>query len=328
MQEVDEMVNEMQHELTNFDVSLRNGHKSIQQITKMMDSLVIQIQSANSVELKSILGNVKDIAKRYRNLEYDTISLVKNTSVVAEDVRTAAQGAIDDELTTAEAFESMNKDFEGLSNSMTKALECHSDIAKELRDQAEESKKAKGRNDQLQATALERKEDAEIFGLMAIPGACLLATPVMGASRAAARVDNKALKVVAGAGGAIGGLVGGVLLTALTPIFAAWAIRCAVLGSGWSETFQDLSDRILSVEAAINGSALHLSCIRSMLTQLDEKVSKCDASKSKGLLRIQFKKILNSCTKLEESCNQYLLSLQSTKNNQEMLSTSNNMDHN
>jgi hypothetical protein len=328
LQEVDEMVNKMQHELTNFDVSLRNGHKSIQQITKMMDSLVMQMRSANSVELKSILKNVKDIAKRYRNLEYDTISLVKNTSVVCEDVRTAAQGAVNGELTTAEAFQSMSNDFEGLSNSMTKAIECHSDIAKELRDQAEESKKAKERNDQLQAIALERKEDAEIYGALAIPGAALLSTPVWAASGAAARVDNKALKVVVGAGGAVGGLVGGVLLTALTPVFAAWAIRCAVLGSGWSGTFQDLSDQILSVEAAIHDSALHLSCIRSMLAQLDEKVSKCDSSKSKGLLRMQFKKILNSCADLEKSCNQYLISLQSTKNNQEMLSTSNNMDHN
>jgi hypothetical protein len=209
---------------------------------------------------------------------------------------------------------------------MTKAIECHSDIAKELRDQAEESKKAKERNDQLQAIAIERKEDAETFGMLAIPGACLLGTPLWAASKAAGMVDNKALKGLVGIGGAVGGLVGGVLLTAVTPLFAAWAVRCAVLGRGWSKTFQDLSDQILSVEAAINDSAQHLSCIRSMLTQLDEKVSKCDTSKSKGLLRVQFKKILNSCADLEKSCEQYLLSLRSTKNNQDMFLTSNNMD--
>ncbi|UJR13626.1 hypothetical protein I4U23_000639 [Adineta vaga] len=178
----------MQHELTNFVTSLRNGHKSIRQINKMMDSLINEIESANSAELKTILKSVKEIAKRYRSLESDTVSLVKSTSVVCEDVRMAVQGALDDELTTTEAFESMSKDFEGLSNRT--------------------------------------------------------------------------------------------LLTVVTPLFAAWAVRCAILGSGWSETFQDLSDQILSVEAAINDSALHLMSIRSMLDQLDEKVSKCDVSKS------------------------------------------------
>lgn len=318
------MVTEMQQNLVSFDGSLRAGHQSIQEINKQMDSLIAQIQSVNSSELSSILGNVKEIAKRYNLLETDTISLIKTTSAVAGDVSMAAQSALNGELTTAEALQSMNRDFEGLENRMTKVIERHAEVAKELRDQADNAKKAKERNDQLEAYTLKLNQDAETFGALAIPGVMLIKAPILVASEAAGAVDNKALKIVAGIGGAVGGLIGGVVMTALTPIFAVLALHCAWASTGWSQNFADLSQQILAVEAAIINSNNHLSVIRGMLPQLDEKISQFDQIKTNPLLKKQLKKILTSCAELKKNCSQYLLSVQGVRYNQPMLLKSTN----
>ena len=307
--------------MAGYQASLQKGHQSIKQINKMMDSLIVQIQSANSAELKAILNNVEEIARRYRLLESETVSLVQKSKSVSSDVRMAAEGALNDELTFAEALESMNQDFDRLSKSMQKTIESHSDITKELRDQADNAKEAKERNDQLGANVRELKDQAKNFGILAVPGVSIVNGPVVGAMMAADAVDNKALKVIAGVGGAVGGLLGGVVMTALTPVFAGWAIRCAVLAGKWSGTFNDLSGQILEVEQAISGSSRYLSSISAMITELAEKISKCDSSKTKALLKLQFKKIIQSSEELHISCVQYLGSLHLTRNNEALFST-------
>ncbi|CAF0789357.1 unnamed protein product [Adineta steineri] len=276
----------------------------------MMESLIRQIKASNAKELRTILDNVMEIAVRYRKLEQDTISIIQQTSIVGEQVRLTAESALVDEMCAADAFAEMNHDFQGLSNSLDKAVNDHCQISEDLQQQASEANIAKEKNDNLAAIAKERRSTAIAFGVCAVPGTFVLAGPVVGACAAVEAVDNKVLKVVAGAGGAIGGLFAGIAATVLTPLLAVWALRCAILGTKWSATFDDVSAKILEVEAAINKSTGCLSAVQGTLKMLGEKATKYDSSASKPRLSLQYKKIIQSCNILSKNCDDYRQSLQ------------------
>lgn len=295
--------------LENYGRSLQICHKGLRQINTMMDDLMRQIQVHNSSELKTILKDLEKIAKRYRLLEYNTLGLVTKTNMACDDVRSAAEAALQEELTALEAIQCMNQDFQGLQKSMKEILERHSDISTDLKLQAQLAREAKERNDELQQLAEERRDDAETFGIVAIPGVALLGGPVVGAKLASEAVDNAALKVLAGVGGAVGGLLGGIVTTLISPLLAGWAIRCAVLGRKWSETFTDLSDRILDVEQAIADSACHLVDINTAIGQIEEHVARCSKSTSPGLFKMHLKRIIGSCQTLTNHCEEYRASL-------------------
>jgi len=282
----------------------------VRSINKMMESLIGQIKANNAKELQVILSNVMEIAVRYRRLEQDTISIIQQTSIVSEQVRLTAECALEDEMSATEAFTEMDKDFEGLSQDLDTAVSRHCQISQDLKQQADEAQRAKEANDRLAADAKQRRRDAKFYGAMAVPGATILTGPVLGASMASENIDNKFLKVLAGTGGAIGSLLGGVAATVFAPIMAGWAVRCAVLGKKWSITFGNLSEQILAVEEAINKSTMCLSSVRGALKTLGENAAKCDPSTSKPRLRLQYKKIMKNCIVLSKNCDDYQQTLQ------------------
>lgn len=271
-----------------------------------MTVLIKEIENINAKGLQDILGEIHKLAKSYRELETETFSLVSQVRMVGENVNITADFAKQKRLKPCDAFASMYDDFGSLSKHLEKVTQRHEEIANNMKNVADDAKMAKDENDKLVMECKQLRDDAEIYGVMTIPGASLVACTAAGAMSASELVDNKILKVPVGALGFVAGLAAGAITTILIPVFAIMGARCAILGSRYSKTFDDISNEVIRVEQTISSAKNRLACITGILKHLAYNVSKNKDEKPLESIILQFEHIRKTCTTLIQECEHFL----------------------
>lgn len=274
------------------------------QLNTEFNSLIQTIESQNSAELREIIQNLRVIAADYKHLENETRSAVRHTNNVLDEVVAAIQ---EKNLTSHDKIRLIKCDFTGLSGKFDKLARRHSGISLQLSEQADKAEAAKAANDNRVKEAEKLKETATVFGIMGVPGLGLVASVGALASGAADSVDNRALKVVAGAGGALGGVLVGTVVTIASPILLAIGGALAIRSKVWAVKFENMHDSIRKLQGIMNKAGQHLTDIVSDLDKLNDDAQNVNGEElNKGMLEHQFVRLERSCAKVRDKCTQYV----------------------
>jgi hypothetical protein len=296
-----------------------NMHTTVTEINAQIESLLNEIDASESRDLDKVKIAIRTIAVEYKNLEDETRTLVKRTAHQGKRIHDAAQRVLQKTTTPVEALCSMDINFQGLLLELDEVKKKHHSVCFNLEQQAKVAKVANEKNDERARKAKDLKDDAECCAILAIPGACLIAAPIVLAKAFAEddSDDNTAVAVLKGAGGAFVGLGLGLAITAISPFLLAYSAVCgarlAALSRSWSHKFKDIEGKIMCVHDLIKDSNQCLSDIKLALRDLKDDIHQWDHTLQTDAVKYIFEDILDSSNELCDACDKYEQSLESNK---------------
>ena len=283
-----------------------NSHTTIVQLNSEFDTLIKEIEATGAQQFAEIFHTLREISADYKYLEHKTRSAVRQTaSVVSEVARTAGSN----KLQPNEKIKLMKRDFAKLTNDFATLTWRHVGISRQLHTLAEKAETIKGQYDRRAEKAVAMKDNAQGLAMMSVPGVGMVGSVAHCVSAAAGSVNHPALKVAAGAGGAVGGVLVGALVTISSPILLAISGILAVKSKMLSGKFTGMHDMIRQLEEIMDQAAQHLSDINENLTALDGQIDYADksanAKATKQLINAEFDRIKRICVKVSELCTEY-----------------------
>ena len=290
--------------MESFAIYAINSHKTVVELNSEFESLIEEMEAAEDKEMNETIKNLREISVIYKHLEHRTRAAVDKTATVISNV---AKVANDKDLKPFEKLEAIKNRYRSLDEQFDSLSEEHIRISRQLDREANKAEAAKERNDQRVEKAKNMKKAAKALGA--------LGTPVCGfaASVAACAVgafnsvegDNSGLKVLAGAGGALGGVVVGTVVTAGSPILLTIAAVLAVKSKKWAAKFKSMHETIRRLQEIMDQAASYLTRINAYLDMLMKKIEDVKLENSAGSLNAEFKYIKDICAKITEKCHQY-----------------------
>ena len=280
-----------------------DSHSMIVELYSEFNTLIETIQSQNSADLKEIIRNLRIIAADYKHLEHETRSAVRETNNVLDEVIRVIRST---KLKESEKIQTIGRDFTGLGKHFDGLAKRHSGISQQLSEQGNKAEAAKQANDDRVKQSEELRATAKAYGVLGVPGVGLVASIGALACAAADSVENPVAKVVAGAGGALGGVLVGTVVTVGSPIWLVVAATLAVKSKIWSAKFENIHVKIGELGEIINMAGQHLTDIVSDLNKLSDDTKNVNAKQSSEMLEHAFGRIERSCQKVQGSCTNYI----------------------
>ena len=282
------------------------------QLNSEFASLIQTIETQNAAELTEIIQNLRVIAADYKHLEHETRSAIRQTNNVLEEIINAIRAK---NLESHDKIGLIKRDFTDLSKHFDGLARRHSGISQQLAEEADKAEAAKEANDDRVKHAKQLRKHAKTYGLMGVPGVGLVASVGALASGAADAVDNPALKVVAGTGGALGGVLVGAVITVGAPIFLAIGAALAIKSKVWAVKFGNMHDSIRKLQGIMDMASQHLTDIVSDLDKLNDDAQNVNEKQSTSMLEHEFVRVERSCVRVRQKCTQYVrLADSNTKN--------------
>ena len=280
-----------------------DSHSMVVELNSEFNALIETIESQNSNELKEIIQNLRIIAADYKHLEHETRSAVRQMTNVLNEIINIIGAK---KLKNSDKIQLIKLDFTVLANHFNGLAKRHSGISQQLSEQGNKAEAAKQSNDDRVKQSKELKKHAKVCGVLGVPVVGLVASIGALACDAADSVENPALKVVAGVGGALGGVLVGTVVTVGSPILLVVAAALAMKGKIWSVKFETMHDQIRELEGIINMAGQHLTDIVSDLNKLHNDTQNINEKQGNEMLEFAFGRIERSCQKVQGNCSKYI----------------------
>jgi septal ring factor EnvC (AmiA/AmiB activator) len=289
-----------------------DSYTTVAELNSEFNSLINKMEAESAQQLSDIIKVLREIAKEYKHLERQTRSAIRQIENVLSEVIIAASSK---KLKPSQKIEQMKRDFSELANEFDELAKRHGHISQQLAMQAEKAETAKEENDLRVRKAEELKEHAQVCGILGTPGVGLISSVTACTMSAADSVDQPILKVLASAGGMLGGIVVGTVATVGSPILLTIAAVLAVKSKTWSTKFESMHETIRKLESIMNMASQCLSDINSDLNKLNHVTSQVNQNQDSKMLDYAFDRVKRSCEKVMESCTKYVgLADANTKN--------------